>query len=234
MKARIFFLLVGVLGANAFGQVEIWPEDSLKEYEGQIVTVYTKDYLNTYNRMKRLVIKVYPYALHAADIIDEIDENAENISKRRKQNKFYKESYQQLRDDFKYFILDLYTSEGRMLMKLIHRETGMTVYDISSKYRGKQKAEMFNLMAKIWDQDLHIKFDPTTGDDKITEQVIQDIQSGLIPFNDEIVTVDRLEYRDKKAAEKAGAKRNKKRNKEYVKAQKEKKRQEKRQVRKNK
>lgn len=234
MKTRIFFLLLGFLGVNAFGQLDIWSEDSLKEYEGQIVTVYTKDYLNTYNRMKRLVIKVYPYALHAADIIDEIDENAESMNKRRKQNKFYKESYQQLRDDFKYFILDLYTSEGRMLMKLIHRETGMTVYDISSKYRGKQRAEMFNLMAKVWDQDLHIKFDPSTGDDKITEQVIQDIQSGLIPFNDEVVTVDRLEYRDKKAAEKAGAKRNKKRNKEYVKAQKEKKRQEKRQVRKNK
>ena len=44
-------------------------------------------------------------------------------------------------------------------------------------------------MGKIFDQDIHVKYDPT-GADKIVEHVIRDIQSGLVPFNDEVVTFD--------------------------------------------
>jgi hypothetical protein len=214
MKTILIFCLV-IVSTCLFGQVDNWPPDSLRDVEAEVVTVYTKEYLNKYNRLKKMVVKVYPYALHAADMVDEIDENAEIIKRRGKKNRYFKHAYKDLKQDFKYFILDLYTSEGVMLMKLIHRETGMTVYDISSKYRGKQKAEMFNLMAKIWDQDLHVQFEPEEGDDKITEQVIADIQSGLVPFNNEIVKVDKLTFRDKKKKEKKIRKKNKRNKKEY-------------------
>lgn len=203
------------------------PEDSLKEYESAAVSVYTADYIKKYNRYKRIIVKVYPYALYSADIIDEIDQNAESINKRRKKNKFYRQSYHDLKEEFKYFILDLYTSEGKMLMKLIHRETGMTVYDISNKYRGRQKAEMFNLMAKIWDQDLHVKFEPEVGDDKIAETVIQDIQSGLITFDDKVVTVDKLTYKEKQKENKIKLKKAKKKRKDYLKRKKKRERQKK-------
>jgi len=227
-----YHILIGLLSLTTclFAQENIpHPDDSLKEYESAAVSVYTDDYLKKYNRFKRIIVKVYPYALHAADVIDEIDQNAESINRRRKKNKFYRQSYYDLKEEFKYFILDLYTSEGQMLMKLIHRETGMTVYDISNKYRGRQKAEMFNLMAKIWDQDLHVKFEPDYGDDKITETVIQDIQSGLIEFNDEIVTIDKLAYKEKKADAKKARKKAKKRRKVYLKKKKKREREKKKQ-----
>lgn len=213
MKRILVFSLL-IFSCTSFSQNGLWPTDSLKEYEGEIVPVYTKEYLSLYNRMKRLVVKVYPYALYAADVIDEIDQNAAEMDRRRKKNKFYKDSYKDLKDKFKYFLLDLYTSEGQMLMKLIHRETGMTVFDISSKYRGESKANIFNAMAKIWDQDLHIKYQPEEGEDKVVEQVISDIQTGLIAFDDEIVTIDKLEYRDKKENDKERARENKRRKKE--------------------
>lgn len=196
MKKLIILFVVLVFSVTGFSQVTSTDPDSLKQYEGPVIMVYTKEYLSLYNRMKKMVVKVYPYALHAADIIDEINMNSASIERRRKLNAYYKDSYKNLKENFKYFILDLYTSEGEMLMKLIHRETGMTVYDISSKYRGKKNAEMFNMMGKIWDQNLHVKFDPTNGNDKVAEQVIQDIQAGLVPFKDEIITVTKLEYRD--------------------------------------
>ena len=196
MKTNILILMLG-FALPAFCQVANEPEDSLKDYFGMEVVIYDQDYMNNYNRLKRIIVKVYPYALYAADIIDEIDSNAENIQRRRKQNAFYRDAYKELKEDFKYFLLDLYTSEGVMLMKLIHRETGMTVYDISSKYQSKQKAEVFSVMAKIWDQDLEAKFDPDVRNDKIAEQVIMDIQTGLILFNDEVITIDRLTYKTK-------------------------------------
>ncbi len=232
MKKLALLLISLFLNAVSFGQIEIWPEDSLKEYEGNVVPIYTADYMKKYNRMKRLVVKVYPYALYAADVIDNIDSNAEKIDKRRKQNKFYRQAYQGLKDDFKYFILDLYTSEGKMLMKLIHRETGMTVYDISNKYRGKSKAEMFNLMAKIWDQDLTIQYDPTTEDDKIVEHVIRDIQSGTIAFDDAVVTVDKITFKEQRKIEKKQIKANKKKRRERKKMNRKRERQKKRAERK--
>ncbi len=217
MKTTLLFCIL-LLAGSAKSQTEL--EDSLKEYYGNEVTIHTKDYMATYNRLKKIIVKVYPYALYASDLIDEIDQNAESIQRRRKKNAFYKDSYKSLKEEFKYFLLDLYTSEGVMLMKLIHRETGMTVFDISSKYQSKQKAEVFNLMAKIWDQDLHATFDTTNQNDRIAEQVILDIQNGLIPFANEIVKVNKSDYQEKQKADQERIKNRKKQNQAFEKERK--------------
>jgi len=194
------------------------PQDSLKNYSTNPVPVYPKDYMKKYNWYKRIIEKVYPYALYSADILDEINNNAAAIEKRRKQNNFYKESYQSLKEDFKYFIYELYTDEGIILMKLIHRETKLTVYEIAEKYRGKKNAEVFNMMGKIWDQDIKVKYDPN-GDDKIAEHVILDIQNGIIPFNPEVSPMTKDEWKVEQAEDKARAKKYKAQQKEKRKAE---------------
>lgn len=191
MRWTIYSFLFFCMGFQAVAQQN---PDSLKLYESEPVTVYTKDYMRQYNQAKRIIVKVYPYALYAADVLDEINNNLGSIEKRRKQNKFLKESYQNLKDEFKYAFYEMYTSEGVMLMKLIHRETGLTVYEIANQYRGKSNAEMFELMGKIWDQDIRVQFDPI-GVDKIAEHVIRDIQSGLVPFNNEVVILTKDDYK---------------------------------------
>ena len=207
------------IGFAAFSQIP-GPNDSLKLYKSEPVPVYTRDYMNEYNRLKVLIVKVYPYALYAADVLDEINQNAAAIEKRRKQNKFYKDSYQNLRDEFKYVIYELYTSEGRMLMKLIHRETGLTVYEIASAYRGKKNAEVFELMGKIFDQNIHEKFEPT-GKDKIAEHVITDIQKGIVPFNDQVVILDKADYKAEQQKDKERKEQRKQNTKEQNKKKKE-------------
>lgn len=219
MKTTLLFCFI-LIGWSATSQTETEQEDSLKEYYGNEVNIHTKDYMATYNRLKKIIVKVYPYALYASDLIDEIDQNAESISRRRKKNAYYKDSYKSLKEEFRYFLLDLYTSEGVMLMKLIHRETGMTVFDISSKYQSKQKAEIFNLMAKIWDQDLHATFDTTDRNDRIAEHVILDIQNGLIPFANEVVKVEKEDYQEKQKAEQERIKNRKKQNQQFEKERK--------------
>ena len=192
--------------------------DSLTEYTSTPVSVYTAEYLRAYNNIKKKVVKLYPYALYAAELIDEIEENSKSIEKRRKQNKFYKDSYSDLKGEFKYFILDLYRSEGRFLMKLVNRETGMTIYEISEKYRGGMTAQSFKLMAKVWDQDLDIRYDSTNAEGKITEHVISDIQAGIIEFNDEFVPLDKAAYKEAQIAYKERVKKNRKVNRTRAKA----------------
>jgi len=100
-----------------------------------------------------------------------------------------------------------------MLMKLVHRETGMSVFDIAEKYRGKKSAVLFNTMGKIWDQDVKIKFD-ASGVDKIAEHVIQDIESGIIDFKGNVVRIDKIQYKVNKKAYNKRVKDNKKRRKQ--------------------
>jgi hypothetical protein len=197
-----------------FGQEDIAIKDSMMTRSSAPVSVYTSDYMRKYNRIKKRVVKVYPYALFAADMIDEIENRSQEIEKRRKKNKFYKNAYSDLKANFKYFILDLYTSEGAMLMKLVSRESGMSVYEIAEKFQGKGKAEMFAMMAKIWDQDLKVTFTGESEEDKIINHVIFDIESGLIDFNEEIVIVDKSTYKESQIAYKERVKENHKRQKE--------------------
>lgn len=194
----LFVLLFSLIGSS---QTSNPSNDSLKLYESAPVDIYPRDYMHKYNMMKKIIVKVYPWALHSADMLDEINNNAAAIEKRRKQNKYYKDAYKDLKDEFKYSFYELTTSEGVVLMKLVHRETGMTVYEIAEKYRGKSNAEIFDVMGKLFDQDINVKYDPT-GVDKIAEHVIRDIQSGLIPFDDAVVTFDKQEYKVENAKDK--------------------------------
>ncbi len=89
----------------------------------------------------------------------------------------------------------MYQSEGRWLMKLVHRETGLTVYEIAEKYRGKQNADIFMLMGKLWSQDLSATFD-SEGEDKIAEHVIRDIESGIIEFDATVEITTKEEYKE--------------------------------------
>lgn len=232
MKALQTILLTLLISSGANAQIVINP-DTIKEYKSATVPVYTKAYMNKYNRSKRLVMKVYPYALFAADIVDEIENNAAAIEKRRKRKKLYKSAYGDLKENFKYVILDMYTSEGQMLMKLIHRETKMTVYDIASKYRGKSKASVFAVMGKAFDQDIKSKFDPT-GEDKITEHVIRDIDAGVIRFNGEAKMLKKEDYKEKEKKRKERIKKNKKNRKERAKKAKKKKKENKKSEKKKK
>ena len=114
-------------------------------------------------------------------------------------------------------------------MKLVHRETGMSIHQIASKYRGQKNAALFNVMGKIWDQDTKIHFDPR-GEDKIAEHVIQDIEAGIVPFKESVVRVDKEQYKKNQRAYKKRVKENKKRIKENRKKIKKKKKEDQKKV----
>jgi hypothetical protein len=187
-------------------------KDSLKTVLGQEVGVVDKIFLNQYRYYKPIVLKVYPYALFAADLLDKMNNDLESIEKRRKRNKFLKKSYKTLKADFKYVLLDMYISEGQVLMKLIARETGMTVYEIIKKYKGYKDAAMFNLMGKLYDQNIKENYNPKK--EYVLEAILRDIKSGKIQFNDKVETFHKEEYKKKKKETKEYTKRNKKRNRQ--------------------
>ena len=196
----------------------IHKNDTIPQYLGSPVVVFDKEYQRMYKRYKRIAIKVYPYALQAADVLDKMNNDILSIKKRRKRNKFLRQSYKKLKTDYKYVFLDMYTSEGKILTKLVARETGMTIYDIVRKYRGRKDAAMFNLMGKMFEQDLKTPYDSKK--EYVLEAVIRDIESGKIDFDKTAKTIDKDVYKNKKTEAKKNKKINKKRTKKYKKERK--------------
>lgn len=148
-----------------------------------------------YQRRLDLMRRVYPLALDAKVIVKEHQEELAGISKKRKQKKLGKETHKTLKDEFGYNIRDLYISEGELLIRLIHRETGMTVAEIIEVFEGKSRSKWFSGLAKLGGQDLEAEYDPE-GEDYITELIIQEIEAGTIPFTFETKYVDKEVFKE--------------------------------------
>jgi len=204
----ILITVILCLSSYSFSQFD----DSLKTVLGNEVAVVDQQFLNDYRYYKPIVVKVYPYALYAADLLDKMNDNLESIEKRRKRNKFLKKSYKTLKTDFKYVLLDMYISEGKVLMKLISRETGMTVYDIIKQYKGRKDAAMFNLMGKMFEQNIKETYNPKK--EYVLEAILRDIQSGKIKFDNKVETIHKEEFKEKKKQTKEFVKKNKKKNRQ--------------------
>lgn len=177
--------------SHLVAQVE---EDSLF-YNEELGSVKIVRSNSTYAFYLKRVQKLYPYALYAAEIIHELDDEIATLDKKRHVKKTSKEKQKQLFDEFNYMIKDLYTSEGQLLMKLIYRETGMTVDEIIRTYRGKLQATVYTGMAKMFEQDLKITYDPK-GKDRLIEKIIQDIQNEAVYFDPTYKKVTKSDYKE--------------------------------------
>lgn len=124
------------------------------------------------------VRKVYPLALEAKQVIEEYEKELQEIEKKRQQKKYLKKSEKELKLNFEYTVKDLYVSEGRLLMKLIHRETGMTVDEILRKYKGNLSASSTGAALRLFGHDTKITYDAEQ--EWILEMIIQDILSGRV------------------------------------------------------
>jgi hypothetical protein len=150
---------------------------------------------NAYRRELARVRKIYPYALHAAELLDDFNAELGTINSKRKKKKFSKESHKILKNDYNYVLRDMYRSEGVLLMKLIHRETGLTAAEIIKKYRGKFSASMYKNLGKIWEQDLSVQYDPS-GVDKLTESIVLQIENELIEFDRQAKILEKEEFKE--------------------------------------
>jgi len=193
MKLQIqkyLYVILFILPFGSEGQ-----EDTLTLKEQGLVSVHIDRRFDwKYKLLKEDVLKVYPLAIEAKNVIEQYEKDLAEIEKKRKQKKYLKESEKELKLNFEYTIKDLYVSEGKLLMKLIHRETGMTVDDILRKYKGNFSAGTTGAALKLFGHDTKIEYDPE--EDWIIEVIIQDIISGKIKTDLEPRQLTKQDYKD--------------------------------------
>ena len=125
--------------------------------------------------------RVYPYAMASGGLKKQVDStlNANHYKGLRKQ--IYMDAIQdQLFKDFEGALRNMTISQGALLLKLIARETGLSSYDIIHDYKNSVAAGFWQAIAKLFDNDLKSKYDPT-GADKDIEELVQIWQSGNFP-----------------------------------------------------
>ena len=124
--------------------------------------------------LKRKVKKVYPYALLAKRKILEIQCSLDTISKKRHKKKFIKSLTKSIKEDYSDELKQLTMSEGKILVKLIYRETNNTSYQIVRDFRGRFNAFFWQTMAIFWKNNLKTKYDPKTiQEDALIEHILK-------------------------------------------------------------
>jgi hypothetical protein len=179
------------------------------------VEIRDPEFVKNYNRMVYKMKRIYPLARHAKKLFDDYEKDVTTLDKKRQIKKYGKTAYEKLMDDFEYIIRDMYVSDGQLLVKLINRETGLTVYEIIKKYRGGIKATYYQSVGFFFDQNIKTEYKPD-GEDWLIELVAKEIEAGkhkLYPI--ELITKEEYKVRKSKAKEneKAAKKRNKERKK---------------------
>jgi uncharacterized protein (DUF2164 family) len=160
------------------------------------VVVYQPVQLKSYEEMKkymllrRRTLKVYPYAEMASKRFTTLKERLERMDNRHKKKRYAKLIEKYLEGEFKEELKKLTRAEGQILVKLIHRETGITTHALVKTYRNGFRAATYQFTAKLFDIDLKKEFDPT----KVEEDLwIEDIllRSGLTSaYFEEISSVE--------------------------------------------
>ncbi len=149
--------------------------------------------------LRRKTRKVYPYAKLAAERLVTLNERLEKIDSRRQRKKYTKIIHKYLENEFSAQLKKLTRTEGQILIKLIHRQTGETAFELIKRLRSGWKAFWYNATASAFDISLKRTFDPVTvQEDYLIEDILQrSFQAGILEGQESALDFEYLELSDK-------------------------------------
>ncbi len=143
------------------------------------VTFKCKNEAIAWTRLVRNVKKVYPYSKLAGIKMKEYNEILRNVNSKRERSRIIRKLEKELFAEFEQDLRGLTISQGKILIKLIDRETRHTTYDIIKEYRGGIMAGFWQVAGSFFGYNLKEPYDPT-GKDKDIEHICILIENGKI------------------------------------------------------
>ncbi len=107
-----------------------------------------------FRKLQRNLAIVYPYAKMAKEIYAGMQEDMNNLDKRRQKKKYRKDREEELRAEFEEKLKDLNTTQGKLLIMLVNRYTGDNCYGLIKELKSGVAAFTWNLVGKRWGYDL--------------------------------------------------------------------------------
>ena len=150
--------------------------NSKKFPELDLISFKTKEEKINYYRTKKRIRKVYPIALFAKNKLNEIRSSLDTIPKNRKKRKFKRELGKWIKNEYEPIFRKMSIKEGRILIKLVYRETNYTTYDLVKDYRGRFSAFFWQRVIKAYDNDLKMKYEPNSNsEDEMIESILNEL-----------------------------------------------------------
>ncbi|HMP91461.1 MAG TPA: DUF4294 domain-containing protein [Phnomibacter sp.] len=128
-----------------------------------------------WTRLRNAVYVTYPYAMEAGRVINEINQQLANAQSESTRREIIKAREKDLKKNFADKLMNLSVYQGRVLMKLINRETGNNCYDILKEYKGGANARMWQTVAFFFGSNLKQTYH-ATGEDAEIETIVQEVK----------------------------------------------------------
>jgi hypothetical protein len=175
-KAQDSTLLLpfSVVNGDTIYQYDIKPVFITSEKEFR-----TNRELERYRKLIANIKKTLPYAKECTHRLDIINSDLEKLSSRKEREEYLDNAEKKLFIDFEADIREMTITQGRVLMKLIDRETGKSSYSLIKEYKGSVTAVFWQGIARIFGSNLKITYKPDS-DDKIIEEIIIKIENGQL------------------------------------------------------
>jgi hypothetical protein len=158
---------------------------SLPEVEIKEVTVYAhpdfpkKSDFRKYERLVYNLKRVYPYALLVRTRLSQVNAEMTNYKTDKERREYLKKVEKDVFAEYEGDIRDMTITQGRLLIKLIDRETQNTSYVLIKDYRGKFAAAFWQGIARLFGTNLKDEYDPN-GEDSLIESIIVEIEAGRL------------------------------------------------------
>ena len=191
MKKQLYILFL-LLTSHAFvnAQDTSLPQGELMLLDGDSIPTYgiplkevvlfqplrfkTRLELKRYLILRRKTLKVYPYAKLAADRLTILNEWLDNLDNKRSRKKYLKRMEKFIYEEFEQELKKFSRSEGKILIRLVHRQTGTTTYDLVKELRTGWKAFWYETTASLFKLSLKDTFDPEYSfEDYLIEDILQ-------------------------------------------------------------
>ena len=130
--------------------------------------------LREYVILRNRTLRVYPYAKLASDRLDTLSMRLEQIKSKPSKRKYMKRVEKFIYDEFEEELRKLSRSQGRILIKLVHRQTGETTHELVKELRNGWRAFVYQTTASLFKLSLKDTYDPETNyEDFLIEDILQ-------------------------------------------------------------
>jgi hypothetical protein len=127
-----------------------------------------------WTRLRNAIYVTYPYARRAGVIMNDINSRIANMPEKDKK-KYIQSREKELKKQFAEPLSELSIYQGKVLMKLINRQTGNNCYNIIKEYKGGFTARVWQTVAFVFNSNLKQPYNPN-GDERVMEEIVQEVE----------------------------------------------------------
>ncbi|MEP6845399.1 MAG: DUF4294 domain-containing protein [Panacibacter sp.] len=142
--------------------------------QAKLTGKWKKNYAE-WTRLRNAVYVTYPYAIEASKVMNQINAQLDGEKDKSKRKAVIKSKEKELKTKFADKLTQLSVYQGKVLMKLIYRQTGNNCYDIIEEYKGSFGAGFWQTIALIFGSNLRQDYEPA-GKDATMEMIVKDVE----------------------------------------------------------